>query len=69
MNTVGIFIAWLCGVIISIAAPIFFVKFLFDIFMNDLPFWYSVFTNVLQCIGVEIIAWIILWIAACFIKE
>lgn len=58
------FIAFIAGVVLSFAAPVYFVKFLVDVFHYDVGFWYAVTYNVIVCIIVEIVAYFVCVIAA-----
>lgn len=57
-------IAFCAGLVLAFAAPVYFVKFLYEIFALDASFWYSIFVNVLECIFVEIIAYLVCVVAA-----
>ncbi|QFP93804.1 hypothetical protein [Pectobacterium phage Wc4-1] len=42
----------IAGVVMHLVGIVFFIKFLCDIFANDLPFWTALVTNIIQALAV-----------------
>ncbi|AZV02043.1 hypothetical protein Arno162_3 [Pectobacterium phage Arno162] len=49
-------ICCLATVIMHLTGLVFFIKFLCDIFANDIPFWEALLTNIVQGLGVFVLA-------------
>lgn len=67
MNKVLSLIAFIAGVVLSFASPVYFIKFLVDVFNYDVSFWRALVYNLVECVLVEVIAYIIFMLCALLI--
>ena len=62
-------VAFVAGLVLCFAAPVFFVAFLFDILYYDADFWSSAWTAVWQSCLVELAAYCVIGICTLWIYD
>lgn len=60
-------IAFIAGVVVSFASPVYFIVFLVDVFSYGVGFWRALVYNLVECVLVEVIAYIIFLLCALLI--